>query len=172
MKNKKTVKIVGAIAAGVAAAAVLVLVFFAGWWTRGSVGATPYDWALGIIEQYYYKDIDTDDAGEIAVDALVEKYLDIYSAYYTPEEYKQLQESNAGNRSGFGISSTWLPGEGVLVVNALGNSPAFASGLRAGDVMVSGELGSELTSFGSLDDFSSFAARAGEGEEEIGRAHV
>ena len=72
MKNKKTVKIVGAIAAGVAAAAVLVLVFFAGWWTRGSVGATPYDWALGIIEQYYYKDIDTDDAGETAVDALVE----------------------------------------------------------------------------------------------------
>ena len=53
MKNKKTVKIVGAIAAGVTAAAVLVLVFFAGWWTRGSVGATPYDWALGIIEQYY-----------------------------------------------------------------------------------------------------------------------
>ena len=165
MKNKKTVKIVGAIAAGVAAAAVLVLVFFAGWWTRGSVGATPYDWALGIIEQYYYKDIDTDDAGETAVDALVEKYLDIYSAYYTPEEYKQLQESNAGNRSGFGISSTWLPGEGVLVVNALGNSPAFASGLRAGDVMVSGELGGELTQFASLDDFSSFAARAGEGEE-------
>ena len=85
----------------------------------------------------------------------MEKYLDIYSAYYTAEEYKQLQDSNAGNRGGFGISSTYLHGEGVLVVNALGNSPAFASGLRSGDVMVSGALGGQVPQFASPADFSS-----------------
>ncbi len=165
MKEKRPAKIIAAVAACVAAAAALALVFFAGWWARGCAGASPYDWALDIIERYYYKDVDAGNADEIALDALVEEYLDAYSAYYTAEEYKALQNSNAGNKSGFGITSTFIPGSGVTVVNAVGNSPAFASGLRSGDVLLSGELDGAVTEFFSLEDFSAFAARAGEGEE-------
>lgn len=100
--SKKTKKVLLTVACSVLAAAVLVLVFFAGYWVRGAFGATSYDWALQIIRDYYYTDVDTDDAEETAIDALVAKYLDIYSEYYTAEEYAAQQSENAGSRSGFG----------------------------------------------------------------------
>ena len=110
MKSSALKKVLISVAAAIGIAAVLAAVFFAGYLTRGAVGDTSYDWALKIIRDNYYKDIDTENADEVAVDALVDEYLDIYSAYYTPEEYAALQSSNAGNKSGFGVSVTYLKG--------------------------------------------------------------
>ncbi len=154
--SKKTKKVLLAVACSVLAAAVLVLVFFAGYWVRGAFGATSYDWALQIIRDYYYTDVDTDDAEETAIDALVAKYLDIYSEYYTAEEYAAQQSENAGSRSGFGISCSYIPYIGLTVYSCIGNSPAFRAGIRSGDVLLYGEYEGERTDFTSLSAFSDF----------------
>ena len=154
--SNKTKKVLLAVACSVLAAAVLVLVFFAGYWVRGAFGATSYDWALQIIREHYYTDVDTDDADETAIDALVSKYLDIYSEYYTAEEYAAQQSVNAGSRSGIGISCSYIPCLGLTVYSCLGNSPAFRAGLRSGDVLLYGEYQGERTQFNSLSAFSEF----------------
>ena len=165
MKSSALKKVLISVAAAIGIAAVLAAVFFAGYLTRGAVGDTSYDWALKIIRDNYYKDIDTENADEVAVDALVDEYLDIYSAYYTPEEYAALQSSNAGNKSGFGVSVTYLKGTGLIISEAVGNSPAFAAGLRSGDVITSCEKGGKEYTFSSLNDFTSFAD--GIGDEQV-----
>ena len=154
--SKKTKKVLLTVACSVLAAAVLVLVFFAGYWVRGAFCATSYDWALQIIRDYYYTDVDTDDAEETAIDALVAKYLDIYSEYYTAEEYAAQQSENAGSRSGFGISCSYIPYIGLTVYSCIGNSPAFRAGIRSGDVLLYGEYEGERTDFTSLSAFSDF----------------
>ena len=167
MIKPRTKKILLTVAAALGALAVLAGVFFAGFFTRGALGGSTYDWVLNIIKENYYLDVDIENADEVAADALVEQYLDIYSAYYTPEEYAALQSSNAGNKSGFGISATFIPGTGLVVAEAVGNSPAFAAGLRSGDVIISCGKGGQQYTFSSLSDFSAFADSVGEGEEVV-----
>ena len=84
MIKPRTKKILLTVAAALGALAVLAGVFFAGFFTRGALGGSTYDWVLNIIKENYYLDVDIDNADEVAADALVERYLDIYSAYYTP----------------------------------------------------------------------------------------
>ncbi len=166
MKSEKSRKIFIGIASGVCALAVAVLVFFAGYWVRGIVGVNSYDWVLGIINEHYYKQVDTQNADRVSIDALVKEYLDIYSAYYTAEEYAALQNSNAGNASGLGITVTYIDGVGLLVSQCVGNSPAYLSGLRTGDMLDYGVSGGQRTDFDSLSDFSAFADAA-DGEIEF-----
>ena len=139
MKNPKTKKIAVTVAAVIGAAAVIVLAFFAGYVVRDAVSGDAADWVLSIIEKYYYQDIDSSEADNIAADAIVDKYLDIYSEYYTAEEYRALQASNGGSSSGVGISYSYIPGTGVTVIGTTGNSPSFRAGLRSGDVILYAE---------------------------------
>ncbi len=145
--------------------AVLVLAFFGGFWTRGAFGATSYDWALNIINTYYYTEVDTSNAQEVAIDALVEEYLDIYSEYYTAEEYAALLQSNAGKASGIGISYAFIEGEGAYIVYAVGNSPAYNAGVRSGDVIVSGKTDGESVEFETSSDFTVFMNDLSLGQE-------
>lgn len=165
MKNAKTKKIIISVAAALLAAAVLALVFLAGYWTRGAVGSTSYDWVLGVIADHYYKDVDASSADEIAIDALVDEYLDIYSEYYTAEEYAAQQQSNAGVKSGLGVSYSYIPGSGITIISCVGNSPAYRAGLRSGDVVLYGVKDGVRTDFGSSSDFSSFVSSLADGEE-------
>lgn len=162
--SQKSKKIVIGVVSAIVALALLALAFLGGYLVRGAVGATSYDWVLGMIERYYYEDVDIGNADELAIDAIVSEYLDIYSEYYTAEEYAAAQSSNGGSKSGLGISYSYIPGTGITVVKSSGNSPAFRAGLRAGDVIVYGESGGERTYFNSAADFSSFVSSLAEGE--------
>lgn len=161
----KPVKRALIIAAYVIGALILLLgAFLGGYFTKGALGATSYDWVLSVIQNYYYEELDLTEADEIAIDALVEYYLDDYSAYYTAEEYAALVSQNSGNRSGLGITYTFISGKGVLLNSVIGNSPAYNAGLRSGDVLVSGSAEGVETEFTSSELFSSFVSSLEEGE--------
>ena len=136
-KNGKirNTKLIIIVAASATAVVLLLLAFFAGYALRGALMVSSSDWVINMISKYYYQDIDTSDSEDIAADALVDKYLDIYSEYYTAEEYEALLKSNGGTSSGLGISYAYIPGSGITIVGSTGNSPAFKAGIRPGDVI-------------------------------------
>lgn len=116
-----------------------------------------------IKSNYYYTVPDEAFEGE-NLKEIANKYLDIYSAYYTAEEYKSVLKSNSGSKSGIGISYSFAEGKGVFINSVTGNSPAYISGLRAGEWLKSGNVGGEETPFDSANDFSALIASVGDGE--------
>lgn len=131
---------------------------------------TPYEWVVQAISKYYYEDIPEDELRERIIKEGVAGVLDIYSAYYTKEEYAQLTSSNAGNKSGMGISYQYLPsgmydfGEGVYVTAVAGGSPAYESGIKAGMFITGVKVGEDTITFGSKDEFTDFISSAAEGQ--------
>ncbi|MCD7728771.1 MAG: S41 family peptidase [Clostridia bacterium] len=159
-----------AVRAGIAVAVLCVVVasFFCGYFVRGSVSDSGNDsigWLLSMIDTYYYQDVPTEDFYDYSIDSFISKYLDSYSAYYTAEEYKQLEESNSGSKSGYGISYSYIPSRGVLANTVVFNSPAYISGLRSGDYIVSATFGGETYEFTSQADFTSYVSDRETGEE-------
>lgn len=137
--------------------AILCLVFIAG------CSISSKEWFEETIKDYYYYTLpdeafEGDDFKQIAA-----KYLDAYSAYYTAEEYKSVLLSNAGSKSGIGLSTSFVAGKGIYVGAVVGNSPAYLSGMRAGEWLVSGSAGGEEVTFTSSKDFSNLVNSAGDG---------
>lgn len=60
--------------------------------------------------------------------------LDEYSTYYTPDEYKALLDTTAGEFTGVGIQIIESNGE-IVVVTPLPNSPALEAGVKSGDII-------------------------------------
>lgn len=90
----------------------------------------------------YIVDPETGEIREITEEeiayALVNAFLDEYSAYFTAEEYKEKRAQDKGSRSGVGVSFyTTEP----VVGKVSGNSPAFKAGITAGDIIISGKAG-------------------------------
>lgn len=132
------------------------------------------EWALDTIKKYYYEDLPEDYVYDGDIESFVNKYLDIYSAYYTAEEYKSVVSSNAGNKSGVGLSITYINGEsvthpsgksGLFVERVVGNSPAAKAGISAGEFITSATSGEKTETFSSYSDFSAFLAELDTGEE-------
>ncbi len=70
---------------------------------------------------------------------------DIYTVYYTPEEYKELMESMSGSFSGIGVLVQLDEATGyVRVVKPYESSPAYAAGMRADDLITKVE-GEEMS---------------------------
>lgn len=120
-------------------------------------------WFVKTIKEHYYYTLpdeafDGDDFKKIAAD-----YLDAYSAYYTAEEYINVLLSNAGSKSGIGISTSFVAGKGIYVSSVVGNSPAYLSGMIAGEWLVSGSAGGEEVTFTSSKDFTNLVNSAGDG---------
>ena len=125
-----------------------------------------YDWFVKTVKKHYFYPVDDsafegDDLKEIAG-----RTLDKYSAYYTAEEYKNLMKSNSGSKSGIGISYSFAEGKGIYISSVIGNSPAYISGLRAGEWIESASLGGETAVFEKSSDFADFVNSAKE-EEKI-----
>ncbi|MDE7163363.1 MAG: hypothetical protein K2O44_04715 [Clostridia bacterium] len=161
MKNNKALKIFLTVTVAlVIAAAAFAAGFITSRFTRGRQ-ASSYEWLINTIKENYYEDVPIDDISESTLKGIADKYLDIYSAYYTAEEYDALVASNSGSKSGVGISYAFVPdgvhpsgNSGVLIESVVGNSPAYDSGLRAGEFVTAVEHGSQKTEITSSDDFS------------------
>lgn len=130
------------------------------------------DWAVAVIEAYYYEDVSEEAIREAGLENLSD-VLDIYSSYYTPEEYSALTSSNAGSRSGIGVSYQYISpdyglsiGSGVYIISVLGNSPAERSGLRVGMFIREGIAadGTHMT-ISDNSDFSTFINAHSDGEQ-------
>lgn len=125
-----------------------------------------YEWALKTIKDNYYFGDPDDGYTETSLSAIAEKYLDRYSEYYTKEQYAEVMKSNEGSKSGIGISYAFVNGKGVYISTVIGNSPAYKSGLHAGEYIKSGsvENGNEV-SFTTANSFSDFIVPLKDGEK-------
>lgn len=128
--------------------------------------ASSLQWVIDTIDrEYYWGNVSADDIIHCGLDNLRGNVLDSYSEYYSKEAYEKLVSSNAGSKSGVGISYYYVNnflGKGIYIDTVVGNSPAYKSGLRAGTVVTGADDG---TVFSSADDFSKFASSKKTGEE-------
>lgn len=172
MKGKKAIKILVTVAVAIVIAAAA---FFCGFLTSRltrSRQAASFDWAIKTIRENYYQDIPTDDILSGTLKDVAARYLDIYSDYYTAEEYKAITASNRGSKSGVGISYAYV-GEGahpsgksgILIESVVGNSPAFRSGMRAGEFVTAIERGSQTTKITSGESFAACIDSLADGEK-------
>ena len=92
------------------------------------------------IQETYYEDVDIEDLKEGLYAGLFEN-LDVYSQYYTAEEYKELYESTvSGTYCGIGASLQQdAETKTVTIVHVYDGSPAKEAGLLEGDLIVSAD---------------------------------
>ena len=147
--------------------AIAVVSFIAGFFAQrcsADRALSSYEWGLKTIKDYYYFDDPDSTYTETSLKAIADTYLDRYSEYYTKEEYAEVQKSNAGSKSGVGISYSFKSGRGVFISKVVGNSPAYKSGLRAGEWIKSGKVeGGEEVAFTSSSVFSDFISSVADG---------
>ena len=90
------------------------------------------------IDQYYLFDYEEEDIENGIYKGLMAGLGDVYTGYYTPEEYASFMESSNGSYSGIGavLSQDYKTGI-IQVVRAFAGSPAEEAGLNMGDVITS-----------------------------------
>ena len=109
----------------------------------------------GIISQYYYEDVDQATLDEGVYAGIVGSLGDKYSAYYTEDEYEQLNIDVTGKYGGVGMSLQQDADTGAIkVVRVYQDVPAEKAGLKAGDIILSAD-GNEADGM-QLDVFVQF----------------
>ena len=119
-------------------------------------GESAYIKKVETIKEYINKnflwDVDEDALEEGIADGLVSALGDKYAAYYTPEEFKSMQESVSGIYAGIGVSVFWNDDSYAEVYKVFDDTPAKEAGILVGDLIV--EAGG-IDSFESLDELVS-----------------
>ncbi len=90
------------------------------------------------IDYYYYKssEVSRQDKEDGLYKGLFESLGDVYSCYYTPEEYQKLTEETEGVYYGIGAYVSKDVETGASTVSGvIKNSPAEAAGLMEGDII-------------------------------------
>lgn len=89
-----------------------------------------------IIQKYYKGKISDEKLEDYTYRGMVAGLGDIYSDYYSQEDFKKLMETTNGVYSGVGIYMTQNPSTGAItVLKTIEGSPADGSGLRKGDIL-------------------------------------
>lgn len=94
------------------------------------------------IEQYYLFDYEEEDVEDGIYKGLMSGLGDVYTGYYTPEEFADFMESTNGEYSGIGAVLSQDYSTGIIsVVRTFEGSPAAETGLLPDDIlyMVKGE---------------------------------
>ena len=90
------------------------------------------------IDYYYYKssEVSKEDRENGMYKGLFESLGDVYSCYYTPEEYQMLVEQTQGVYFGIGAYVSKDVETGASTISGvIKNSPAEAAGLMEGDII-------------------------------------
>lgn len=97
------------------------------------------------IDQYYLFDYEEENIENGIYKGLMAGLGDIYTGYYTPEEYASFMESSNGSYSGIGavLSQDYTTGI-IQVVRAFAGSPAEEAGMQTDDILYKVE-GEEVT---------------------------
>lgn len=97
------------------------------------------------IDEYYLFDYEEADVENGIYKGLMAGLGDIYTGYYTPEEYASFMESSNGSYSGIGAVLSQDYSNGIIqVVRAFSGSPAEEAGIMTGDILYKVE-GEEVT---------------------------
>ncbi len=110
-----------------------------------------YEAARVIQADYVDTNVDTKKLSQGSVQGMVQALNDPFSAYFSPEQYKRLQDSYNGHYTGIGVYLTFGTGYPVIT-GTLPGSPAAAAGLKAGDQIV--KVGDKDLKGVSVDDAS------------------
>lgn len=88
------------------------------------------------IDQYYLFDYEEEDLENGIYKGLMAGLGDVYTGYYTPEEYESFMETSNGSYSGIGamLSQDYNTGI-IMVVRAFEGSPAAEAGMRTDDIL-------------------------------------
>lgn len=97
------------------------------------------------IEEYYLFDYEEEDVENGIYKGLMVGLGDVYTGYYTPEEYASFMESSNGSYSGIGAMMQQDYTTGIItVVRVFDDSPSAEAGMQPGDVLYEVE-GEEVT---------------------------
>lgn len=100
----------------------------------------------GYINKYYLYDTDSVDFTDGICKGLIGSLDDVYSVYYSKEDYDKLKEQTSGNYCGLGAYVSQDPDTGqISILQVIKNSPAEDIGLQTGDIIyaVDGQLAAE-----------------------------
>ena len=89
---------------------------------------------LDKINREYVEEVNQSDAMDAAINGVLQS-LDPYSAYMSPELFKEMQTETSGEFGGLGIEVGMEAGV-VKVISPIDNSPAEKAGVKAGDYIV------------------------------------
>lgn len=90
------------------------------------------------IDKYYLYDTEGIDYVDGIYKGMVKSLDDVYSVYYTKDEYDKLMEQTKGNYCGLGAYVSQDPDTGnISIVKVIKNSAAEEIGLEAGDIIYS-----------------------------------
>tara|TARA_S200000501_G_scaffold258942_1_gene242813 strand:- start:5387 stop:6520 length:1134 start_codon:yes stop_codon:yes gene_type:complete len=89
---------------------------------------------LDKINKEYVDDVNQSDAMDAAINGVLQS-LDPYSAYMSPDSFKNMQTETSGEFGGLGIEVSMEAGV-VKVISPIDNSPAEEVGVKAGDYIV------------------------------------
>ncbi len=105
---------------------------------------------LHMIDQNYVEEVDSKKLIEGAINGMLSS-LDPHSSYMSPEDFKELQIETQGSFSGIGIEIT-MKDSILTVVSPIDDTPAFKSGLKAGDkiLKIEGETTKNITLMGAV----------------------
>ncbi len=97
------------------------------------------------IDRYYLFDYEEEDIENGIYKGLMAGLGDIYTSYYTPDEYDSFMETTYGSYCGIGAMLTQDLTTGIItVVQAFEGTPAAEAGMRTGDILYQVE-GEEVT---------------------------
>ena len=86
------------------------------------------------IKKDYVDDVDQTEMIDSAINGVLQS-LDPYSAYMTPELFKEMQTDTKGEFGGLGIEIGMEAGV-VKVISPIDDTPAAKAGIKAGDYVV------------------------------------
>ena len=100
------------------------------------------------IEKDYVDEVDQAEMMDSAINGVLQS-LDPYSAYMSPETFKEMQTDTSGKFGGLGIEIGMEAGV-VKVISPIDDTPAAKAGIKAGDYIV--KIGKEQVQGKSLMD--------------------
>ena len=89
---------------------------------------------LDKINKEYVDEVNQSEAMDAAINGVLQS-LDPYSAYMSPESFKDMQTETSGEFGGLGIEVGMEYGV-VKVISPIDNSPASKVGVKAGDYII------------------------------------